>query len=254
MKTNKQQTAEQRIISEYYATTSSGVGGMRDKSGFDRTVKGLKRRFGNWLDVEGMDVIDLGSGTGELCSLLEASGAKTVVGVNLCQDEIGFAEQYSGATFVCSDVGEYMASRNTSSIDVVFAMNILEHLDKNCLIGLLENIHRVLRPGGVIVAMVPNAVSPFGGMTRYWDFTHQQAFTPSSVMQLSRLCGFDEVGFKECGPVVHGLKSGVRYLLWMGIRLAIKGYLLVETASGKHGIYTSDMLFRMRKSRESHHV
>ena len=114
--------------------------------------------------------------------------------------------------------------------------------------GVLEAAFRCLRPGGRLVAMVPNATSPFGGMTRYWDITHYNAFTPSSVLQLSRLVGFGEAAdFRECGPVPYGFVSGVRYALWQMIRLVIKGYLLVELASTKGGLYTSDMLFRLAK-------
>lgn len=106
----------------------------------------------------------------------------------------------------------------------------------------------MLRPNGVLIAMVPNATSPFGSMTRYWDITHQTAFTLSSVRQLSRLVGFGEAAeFRECGPIAYGFVSAVRYGLWQVIRLAIRGYLMVESASDKGGIYTADMIFRLTK-------
>ena len=106
----------------------------------------------------------------------------------------------------------------------------------------------MLKPGGTLVVMVPNATSPFGGMTRYWDFTHEIAFTPSSVRQLARLVGFkSDVEFRECGPIPHGLISGVRYLLWQAFRLGIWFRLMVELASSKGGIYTADMMFKLEK-------
>ena len=96
--------------------------------------------------------------------------------------------------------------------------------------------------------MVPNATSPFGGMTRYWDITHQNAFAPSSVRQLARLVGFaDDVQFRECGPVPYGVISSIRYGLWQVIRLLIWGYLMVELASSKGGVYTADMMFRLQR-------
>lgn len=92
------------------------------------------------------------------------------------------------------------------------------------------------------------SASTFGGMTRYWDITHQNAFTPTSVRQLSRLVGFGEaVEFRECGPIPHGLVSGIRYGLWQTMRLVIRGYLMIELALSKGGIYTADMLFRLTK-------
>jgi len=84
-------------------------------------------------------------------------------------------------------------------------------------------------------------------MTRYWDITHEIAFTPSAFRQIGSLCGFKRLDFRECGPRPHGVVSAIRYVLWQMIRLSIKFRLLVEMASTKGGIYTADMLTRMAK-------
>jgi hypothetical protein len=95
--------------------------------------------------------------------------------------------------------------------------------------------------------MVPNAISPFSGTTRYWDITHEWAFSTNNFRQLAALVGFEpEVEFRECGPVPHGVVSGIRFLLWRVIRLGIAGWLLVELADHKGGVYTMDMLVRLR--------
>ena len=243
----KTTSAHQRVIEDYFRTTSA-VGSARDEEAFRSSVTGLKRRLGNWLDVTGKDVVDLGSGTGELCRVVRDAGAASVVGVNLSQEEIDFARQQVDADFVCQDIASYLESRSVGSVDRIFALNILEHLDKDTLVRVLEAANRALRPGGTLVAMVPNATSPFGGMTRYWDITHHNAFTPSSVRQLARLVGFgEEAQFRECGPVPYGMVSSIRYGLWQVIRLLIRGYLMVELASAKGGVYTADMMFRLRR-------
>lgn len=242
----RHESAQRRVVEDYFHTTS-GVGDVRNAENFQRSVSGLRRRIGNWLDVMGKDVLDLGSGTGELCWLVHNSGANRVVGINLSQGEIDYARQQVAIDFICQDIGDYLAECRPDSVDRIFAMNILEHLDKDALVSVLEGAFSCLREGGELVAMVPNGISPFGGMTRYWDITHQLAFTPSSVNQLARLVGFAKVEFRECGPVPYGLVSGIRYGLWLGIRLLIRTYLMIETASGKGGVYTSDMLFRLHK-------
>jgi hypothetical protein len=96
--------------------------------------------------------------------------------------------------------------------------------------------------------MVPNALSPFGSTTRYWDMTHEWAFTPNNFHQLAALTGFsDRIDFRECGPVPHGLKSAVRYALWQGIRAGIAAYNLIEVADTRGGVYTRDMLVRLHR-------
>jgi SAM-dependent methyltransferase len=166
----------------------------------------------------------------------------------MSQDEIDRAKQFVEAEFVLMDICDWLESQETRSVDVIFALNILEHLEKDKLVRVLEAVYRCLRPGGRLVAMVPNATSPFGSMTRYWDFTHHNAFTPSSVRQISRLVGFGESAeFRECGPVPYAFVSSIRFVLWSFIRCLIAGYLLVELADRKGGIYTADMLFRLTK-------
>ena len=240
-------SAHQRVVENYFKTTSA-IGIAQNNNTFTKSLIGLRRRLGTWFDVRGKEVVDLGSGTGELCKLALDSGARSITGVNMCQEEIDFASRQVDAKFIRQDIADYLEQSAPESIDQIYAFNILEHLDKDTLLRVLEGAFRALRDGGQLVAMVPNATSPFGGMTRYWDITHQNAFTPSSVLQMSRLVGFGEkIEFKECGPIPHAFISGIRFGLWKIIRLIIKGYFMIELASPKGGIYTSDMMFRMTK-------
>ncbi|MCF8002801.1 MAG: class I SAM-dependent methyltransferase [Chromatiaceae bacterium] len=239
-------TAHDRIVKNYYATTSAK--GHNDQFDYATASMGLKRGLGDWFDVKGKSVVDLGSGTGELCWLAIDQNANSVTGVNLSQDEIDCARSQVKAEFVCKDILSYLESLPSESVDRLFAMNILEHLDKDTLVAVLEQSARVLCADGKLIAMVPNATSPYGGMTRYWDITHQLAFTPSSIRQLMRLCGFASAEFREWGPRIHGTVSAIRYLLWQIIRGVIALRLSIETGSPKGLIYSSDMIFRLSKN------
>jgi 2-polyprenyl-3-methyl-5-hydroxy-6-metoxy-1,4-benzoquinol methylase len=244
---SKTESAHSRIVRSYFQTTSAASYISRNVN-YEQLSAGLRRGLRDWCDVAGKDVVDLGCGTGELCWVAQHCGARKVIGINLCPEEIEFASQHVQAEFMHQDIVSFLSQCPAMSIDRIFALNILEHLDKDTLVRVLEGAFHALRAGGRLVAMVPNATSPFGGMTRYWDITHQNAFTPSSVRQLARLVGFGAaVEFRECGPIPHGVISGVRYVLWQMTRLVIHGYLMVELASDKGGIYTADMMFRLTK-------
>lgn len=191
--------------------------------------------------------MDLGCGLGELLYLCKAIGCRRTVGVNLCKEEIETATPFVDATFECAEISDYLR-RGGEAFDWIGALNILEHLDKDTLLDVLCLAGERLVPGGVLVAMVPNAISPFGNLSRHWDFTHEWAFTPNNFRQLAPLTGFSQtVGFRECGPVPHGVVSGTRWLLWQGIRLAIRSYFLIEVADSKGGVYTMDMLVKMTR-------
>jgi SAM-dependent methyltransferase len=182
--------------------------------------------------------------------LLEREGFRHTGGVNLCQEELEQARPYVRGELIHSDALEYLRQTQAASLDFVTALNFLEHCSKDMLLSLLRQIRRILRPGGVLVAMVPNAISPFGGLTRHWDITHEWAFVPNNFRQLAELTGFHpDLDFRECGPVPHGAVSAIRYLLWQLIRAGIAARFLIELGSTKGGIYTMDMLVRLRDPR-----
>ena len=232
-------------ITRGYFTTTSGRGGHVDAAHYESSAPGLRRRLGPWLPKPRQHVLDLGCGLGEMLYLCRKLRCAEAVGVNLCQEEIEAARPFVGARFECLDILEFLR-RNEERFDWIFALNILEHLDKDTLLEVLELCNTHLRPGGALVAMVPNAISPFGTVTRFWDFTHEWAFTPNNFRQLAPLTGFSgDVEFRECGPVPHGPVSAIRWLLWQSLRLAIFSYFMIEVADSKGGVYTMDMMVRL---------
>jgi SAM-dependent methyltransferase len=242
-------TPVDEITSSYYATTAAR-GHKPTTAYYENAASGLRRRLGPWLPEDrGAPCLDLACGCGELLFTLEREGFTRTAGVDLCAEELVEARRFVRADLTHADVLDHLASLPEGSIGLLTAFNIVEHLPKERIPAFFREARRALRPGGSLIAMVPNGMSPFGASTRYWDFTHQVAFTPSSVRQLARMAGFadGDVDFRECGPVPYGLKSAARYLLWQGLRGAIAAWFLVENGGTRGGIYSSDMLFRLSK-------
>ena len=77
-----------------------------------------------------------------------------------------------------------------NSIDLVFSSNLLEHLpNKSAVEQLLVSAHRVLRNGGRIVLLGPNARLVPGAYWDYWD--HHVALTEKSLSEALTITGFD---------------------------------------------------------------
>lgn len=239
---------EKDITRLYYATTASR-GHTATAAHYDEAAAGLLRRLRPWLPADkGTPCLDLACGCGELMYMLEKEGYRSTAGVDLCVEEVDQARGFVRGELAKEDVIDYLRGRPDASLGFVTALNLIEHLTKDKMRDLLIEIRRALRPGGALVVMVPNALSPFGSSTRYWDMTHEWAFTPNNFHQLAALTGFHpDVELRECGPVPHGLVSSARYVLWQGIRAAIAGYNLIEVATTRGGVYTRDMLVRMRR-------
>jgi SAM-dependent methyltransferase len=181
--------------------------------------------------------------------LLEREGFTDTTGVDLCEEGLRQARDFVRGELVNGDILDFLKHTSEQSIDFISALNILEHLTKDHLHQVLTEARRVLKTDGMLVAIVPNAVSPYGALTRHWDITHEWAFTTNNFRQLAALVGFNEkVEFRECGPRMHGLPSLVRVILWQFIRSWIALRFLIEVGSTKDGIYTMDMIVRLRRS------
>ena len=242
-------TLSEQVAERYYQTTAER-GYVPSKEHYERASLGLTLRLRPWLPEDRAAIcLDLACGCGEVIYLMEQHGFQHTTGVDLCAEELERGRRFVKSELIKSDVLDYLKQCQSKSIDFVTALNFLEHLTKDQLLATLREIRRVLRPGGTLVAMVPNAISPFGGLTRHWDITHEWAFTPNNFQQLAPLAGFDSrVEFRECGPVVHGVVSAARYLLWQIIRAGIATRFLIEVGDTKGGVYTMDMLVRLHAS------
>jgi SAM-dependent methyltransferase len=238
----------QEITEQYYRTTAVR-GHTATAQHYASVAPQLARRFRDWLpDNPDTRYLDLACGCGEMLYLLEQRGITSTTGVDLCPEELATARRFVHGELVLQDVLEFLRAQPDESYDFITAINFLEHLTKDKLLATLREVRRVLAPGGTLVAMVPNAISVFGSTTRHWDLTHEWAFTPNNFHQLAALCGFGgKLEFRECGPVAHGLVSGLRVVAWNFIRLAISAWLLVELADRKGGVYTMDMMVRLRR-------
>jgi len=234
------------IARQYYATTAARSH-RHSLPHYQSSSAGLLRWLKPWLPQDrGARCLDLACGCGEMLFALEQRGYYRTVGVDLCAEEIQEARHFVRGQLVIADALEFLARAPAASFDFITALNFLEHLSKDQLRAVLTEARRVLTSGGVLVAMVPNAISPLGTLTRYWDITHERAFTPNNFRQLAALVGFDaRVDFLECGPRPHGLVSTARWALWQVVRAGIAFRFLIEVADTKGGVYTMDMLVRL---------
>lgn len=183
-------------------------------------------------------IVELGCGHGAIIYLLHKEGYRNVLGVDVSAEQVGAAKRL-GITGVRE--GEIMATlidMPSASCDVIVTFDVIEHFDKDELIPLVDEVHRVLKRGGRWIIHAPNAEAPFGAVMRHWDFTHELAFTRMSLAQLLKSSGFDEVRCYEDRPIPHGIKSAVRAFLWRIIRMLLLGYLAVET-----GVIDTDAIF-----------
>ena len=151
-------------------------------------------------------VVDIGCGQGELVRLLLADGYDAE-GIDVSPGAGGTRPRGRPGPGAARATTGTSSRTRTGSLAAVTATDVLEHLTKHEVLDTFDHVAAALVPGGVFVARVPNAVSPFGGHIRYGDFTHESWYTARSVRQLAAAAGFGSVTVLPCPPIAHGLMS-----------------------------------------------
>lgn len=221
----------------------------------ERLVGELERVLGGPIE-KGTLALDLGSGTGKLAIILSLLGRHDrVVAVDVSEGMLAQAER-SAARLGCpiETCASDMATLpfEDGSVDLIVGCAFLHHLPDP--VRLMEEVRRVLRPGGRFVIIgepsrsgnwIAEALKfPWvvllrasrvlrGRPARGWEHDHidVHTFTPGDVARMSR--GFDEVRFVPEGFADNAIQQGflvlVRRVLG-GIRVVDAGLLLTRRA------------------------
>jgi SAM-dependent methyltransferase len=151
-------------------------------------------------------ILDLGCGTGDFGKF--APPGVEVHGLDIDEGAVELASRHEHA--LQWDIEEGQLPYADAHFEAVLAKDILEHLCDPARI--VCEIHRVLRPGGVVVASVVQARP-----RRVWDdYTHVRGFTRTSAGLLFQDAGFrvddvwpmggvplsDRLGFMHLVPIL----------------------------------------------------
>jgi SAM-dependent methyltransferase len=141
--------------------------------------------FQKYVPTDGT-VVDLGAGN---CEFANAVRAGRRIAVDLNPDPAALAEDGVEVLTTRSDA---LDALDDASVDVVFTSNFFEHLPtKADLMTTLAECHRITRPGGTLVVLMPNIRHLPG---RYWDYLdHHLPLTDLSVAEALELSGYEVV-------------------------------------------------------------
>lgn len=149
----------------------------------------------------GRTVIDAGSGEGYGAELLRGAGASPVFALEFDpQAAAHCGQRYPQVQTVRANLDALPLATNT--IDVVITMQVIEHLWD--LRRFLRECHRVLRPGGTIIAATPNRLTFSPGLGRGQKPTNPFHVEEFDAEQLTDLL----VGANFADVVIHGLRHG----------------------------------------------
>jgi O-antigen chain-terminating methyltransferase len=148
---------------------------------------------------EDKPLLDIGSGRGEWLALLRDTQVPAL-GVDISQVLADHCARQSLEVTV-ADALDYLREREDGSLGAITSFHVIEHLPFEALYTLVEQAHRVLVPGGVLIFETPNPENILvGSHTFYHDPTHRNPITPTLIDFLLRHLGFVDTSILRLHP------------------------------------------------------
>lgn len=189
-------------------TTFRGSLRMSDQNSVPDPLYGSYLRFKEWNDSHDKSahrvfqkelaplklqadarVLELGFGEGRFLDFARDQGYK-VTGIEIIPELVAAAEK-SGHDVILG--GLDVLEKLTDSFDLIVALDVIEHLDRDELNTLFRQCARLLRPGGSVFLRCPNGSSPFSLGHQNSDLTHRSFLTDGSIRQVAEPFGLEVV-------------------------------------------------------------
>ena len=197
-------------------------------------------------------ILDLGCGYGSMLASLKGLDYKDFTGVDASKEAISLLKTTDLKEKVIeTEIIEFLEKsiEQNSTWDVVLAIDILEHFDKDELVYILSLLKKTINSKGKLIIKIPNIQSPcLSGEIAFGDFTHEVFVTPASLKQVLTSCGFSKIETYEACPIPHTLMSSLRYFLWRIIRVFYTFIYAIETGSYNNSMIWSRSFFAVARN------
>lgn len=171
--------------------------------------------------ARGHPIFEIGAGTGATLRALRRAGFSHAVGIDISASQVEQARA-QGTDVALGDGLAALAAYPPGSLGAILLLDVLEHLNLEEVLRLLRLAADRLRPGGLLVARVPNGAGLFGGAVLHADITHQRAFTSRSLAQAFALGGLETAAMRSVRPMAHGIASALRWLAWVVVEALVR--------------------------------
>jgi 2-polyprenyl-3-methyl-5-hydroxy-6-metoxy-1,4-benzoquinol methylase len=194
-------------------------------------------------DNKEVKILDVGCGYGRYLKSLLALGYQNCYGIDISEEQINYARDVLRLNNVEKSDAMFWLEDKKSVFDIIFAIDILEHLNDEDLVDLCRKILNSLKPGGKLIVQVPNSLSLINPII-YGDLTHLRAFTVESIKQLFLMAGFNHpFEYYEIPPHNFNATSTLKKILWrLFLKPIINFYIVVTYHRMSPAIYTNNFI------------
>lgn len=237
---NTNQREYREVLYRNYASSWATLTGFQhSESDYQHWANAIRHRIRWWLPSDRCaDILDMGCGSGNFLRYLEELGYSSLTGVDVSLEQVTLARQKCKVATVLHGNVQQVLAQYPGRFDLITGFDVLEHFRKEEILPLLFLVSNGLRHGGRVILQTPNGESPWIGAVGYSDFTHEWFYTPLGLSHLLAQVGLQRFEARPSGPIVHGIKSLARGMLWYLIHLLLVLWNISETGTKGSGIYT----------------
>ena len=155
---------------------------------FKRKKEYIRYNFGRLIDdklkLKNCTVLEIGPGLGEFLSYCNDQGIESIDVIDYEKEVLDYVSKKFKVRnkFMSADV--FSIKEKLGSYDIIMMTQVLEHIPTEKHIPYLQTLYNHLNEGGVILVTVPNIGNPLAIYERYYDYTHETAFTDHSLLQM----------------------------------------------------------------------
>jgi len=152
-----------------------------------------------WLPGPGGVIVEIGcSGGYFLRQLIAARPAAEAIGADYIRDALEqLGQRLTNVPLLQFDLTR--CPLPDASVDAVVLLNVLEHIERDDL--ALAQLHRILRPGGVLIAEVPAGAALYDVYDRHLQ--HFRRYDMPRLLALIRAGGFEVLSQNHLGCLLY---------------------------------------------------
>lgn len=166
------------------------------------------------LGFKKIKVLEIGPGLGEFESYLNERGVFDIDIFDNDKSVLDFvSKRYKIKNKFLSN--KIYAIKKLRSYDLIFLMQVLEHLPIDQYKKTVQALYGHLKIDGYLIFVVPNGNNPLGLTERYADLQHTNSFTEQSLRDLVNLSGIKDYDLQIKGYEIppYGMVNLVRIAL-----------------------------------------
>lgn len=147
----------------------------------------------------GLPLVDIGCGRGEWLQMLAPSYQRLGLDLNAMNVETCTTQ---GLEAIQQDALLWLANQADSSLAVITAFHVIEHLTFEQFNVLLDQCLRTLAPGGLVIFETPNPENLIVAAANFYtDPTHLHPLPPAFSEFMLQFKGFDQVAIHRLNPI-----------------------------------------------------